>query len=89
MAENRNSPQDRDVQRWAYGSLDQSLIVEDMERLGDHLKEWAERCRQGHIAAWVLFGRLNGPFWELVEALEDFAEGSGGPGHQEPVKLDA
>ena len=89
MAEGRSSRQERDEQRWAYGSLDQSLIVEEMETLGDHLKEWAERCRQGHIGAWVLFGKLHFQFWELVEALEWFEGGSGDLPPRESVELDA
>ena len=90
MAENRRSRQDRGEERWEYGAMDRSLIVEDMERLGGHVKEWADKCRQGDIGAWVLFGKLNLHFWEMVEALEDFADGSGSPPrHEESIELDA
>lgn len=89
MAENGNGGQERSEQRWEYGSMDQSLIVEDMERLGEHVKVWAEQCRQGNIAAWVLFGKLNVHFWEMFEALEDLADGAGGPPSEETIEVDA
>lgn len=89
MAEERNSREDRGEERYEYGSMDQSLIVEEMERLAEHVKEWAEKCRQGHIGAWVLFGKLHLHFGEMVEALEDFAGGSGGARREESIQLDA
>ena len=89
MAEAGSGRQDRGGERYEYGSMDQSLIVEEMERLAENVKEWAERCRQGHIAAWVLFGKLHLHFGEMVEALEFFVDGSGGPPREESMKLDA
>ena len=63
--------------KWKFGKVDQALVVEEMETMAGHLREWAARCREGDVAAWVVLGQVHHQFWDVADALEQMF-GAGG-----------